>query len=83
MAAEILAAQKDLGKSIVNFLVNTKQKKASKTQTVSYFRARLKLLEGYWARFLEQHARLVPFAKELRDDAYFSADLYHDVEYAY
>ena len=60
--------------SIINFIKNTKQKKAVALQTVHYFEARLKLLEGYWTSFVERHKILIENRKDFEDHEYFTRD---------
>ena len=62
--------------SIINSIKNTKQKKAVALQTVHYFEARLKLLEGYWTSFLERHEILIENRKDFEDHEYFTKDGY-------
>ena len=83
MAETSLQSQKNLATSIINFTVNTKQKKAASIQTASYFRTRLQLLEDYWAKFMDRNARLVPHEEELGEDEYFTDNYYVRAEEVY
>ena len=71
--------------SIINFIKNTKQKKAVAQQTVHYFEARLKLLEGEEGlmSFLARHEILIEHRKDLEDHEYFTKDGYTLAETAY
>ena len=83
MAEDTLAGQKSLATNILNFSVNTKQKKAAKVQTLKYFEARLKLLEDYWEKFVSRDARLAVVADKFRQDEYFASNYYSLTEDAY
>ena len=83
MSVDSLAAQKTLKTNILNFSVNTKQKKAARNQTLTYFEARLKLLEDYWEKFVSRDARLASVADKFLQDEYFASNYYSHTEDAY
>ena len=83
MADALLVIQIRVVNNIINFLKNTKSKKSAASQTISYFEARLQLLQRYFNDFLERHQTLIQYESEKKEHEYFRKDAFDLAETAY
>ena len=82
MEEKLLLGQCKSAKNIRNFIKNAKKKTGQQHQTLSFFRAKLELLEQYWKKFFDTHSELLE-ESALADHEYFSNDVYQLTEDSY
>ena len=81
LKAELTDQQTD-GRHIANFLTNTDERGAQ-TQTETYLRSRLVLLDSYWANVFNRNRLLRQHEEDLAESKYFKEAKYERYEEAY
>ncbi|XP_017884070.1 uncharacterized protein LOC108627373 [Ceratina calcarata] len=78
----LLARQTTEGQLILNFMVNT-DKAPANSQSVAALKARLALLESYWAKVLNRHCEMDPTEEQRATEPYWTKDQFSLYEQNY